>query len=232
MSEQLDPDARRGNGLAASSFVPLLDLDPSVSGLVLDALGRARIAAYVEPIIDSTRLRLCVDSVDRSDARTIATSVTRLAGADRNADRPGSSDPLVSTPDPLLGRDTNAEFGQLVADWHVDTVDAIRAAERDLNREDADWRARLVPPAASAADEDEHYVPPSPPPLPRLSGQTVLALLILVASIALLAFGGPLELGQDVTYLLGIGGILLAAGLLVMRLRERPDDDADDGAIL
>jgi hypothetical protein len=32
--------------------------------------------------------------------------------------------------------------------------------------------------------------------------------------------------------LLGVGSLLLGAGLLIMRLRERPDDDDDDGAVI
>ena len=46
--------------------------------------------------------------------------------------------------DPLAGVDTDAAFDALVADWHVDTIAAMRDAERDLTREDADWRARLL----------------------------------------------------------------------------------------
>ncbi len=34
------------------------------------------------------------------------------------------------------------------------------------------------------------------------------------------------------TFLLGVGGLLVGAGMLVMRLRERPDEDDDDGAVL
>jgi hypothetical protein len=42
-------------------------------------------------------------------------------------------------------------------------------------------------------------------------------------------FGLP----TDMTFLLGVAGILIGAGMLVMRLREQPaDDEGDDGAII
>ena len=73
-------------------------------------------------------------------------------------------------------------------DWHVDTINAVRAAERDLTREDADWRMRLqLPAAGSDADDDDHYVPPAPPPLPRLAGATILALVVVTASVMMMA---------------------------------------------
>ena len=260
-SDQASKDHRRENGLTADSFVPLVEVGPELGGRVLDALARARIAAYLEPGPDAARDRLFVASADRSDARTIVTSVSRGAVTRRvdassgpTTDKmpdPSVEDPsievahdptssalasselsdLVVAPDLLHGRDTDAEFTALIADWHVDTVAAIRSAERDLGREDSDWRARLVP-VAEPDDVEEHYVPPAPPPLPRLAGATIFALLVLIAGIGLLLFGGYLNLGGDVTFLLGIAGILLGAGLLVMRLRERPADEDDDGAIV
>ncbi|MBV9592778.1 MAG: hypothetical protein JO147_03135 [Actinobacteria bacterium] len=246
--------ARRGNGLDAESFVPLLDIDPMLEIPVLDALGRARIAAFVEPLDNHDRIRLYAASVDRVDARTIVASVSRRPPAVTGTAPTGSTPTVtgppeiaaaesatvrepVLRPDLLDGRDPNAEFDAMIADWHVDTVAAIRSAERDLAREDAEWRARLVPPPTPRTEDDdpndeEHYVPPAPPPLPRLSIATVFALLVLFASIALLAVGSRLGLPGDLTFLLGVGGILLGSGLLVMRLRERPSDEDDDGAIL
>ncbi len=128
--------------------------------------------------------------------------------------------------------DAQAEFDALVGDWHVDTINAVRAAERDLTREDADWRMRLQLPAA-APDADDHYVPPAPPPLPRLASATILALVVVAASVLLLAFGQALGLPGDLAFLAGVAGILVGAGLLIMRLRDSSDDDEDDdGAVI
>ena len=231
----MNPDAhpvpgetpRRDNGLSAPTYVPLADVDPAVGEQLLTALGRARIAAYLEPAGEPDRQRLFVASMDRADARTIVEVAARAARADGAATRP---------PDLLEGVDTNAAFDALVADWHVDTINAVKSAERDLTREDADWRARLEPGFATSPEDEEeveHYVPPPPPPLPRLAGMTIGALIIMSASIVLLSFGGAFGLDSDFTFLAGVAGVLVGAGMLVMRLRTRPpEDEDDDGAVV
>jgi hypothetical protein len=114
-------------------------------------------------------------------------------------------------------------------------VNAVRDAERDLSREDADWRARLNPPPAKDEvwlDED-HYVPPPPPPLPRLAAPTIIAMAVLAISIVVLGLGGEIGLANNLTLVLGIGGLLLAGGILFSRLRERRhDEDDDDGSAI
>lgn len=216
-------DRRRDNGLSAERFVPLADLAAALGPRLLDALGRARIAAYLTAAADGIRDVLFVAATERADARGIILAAARAVAADETA---------LNLCGELAGHDTNSEFEALVAGWHVDTVAAIRSAERDLAQEDADWRARISPPSPPEQDEEEHYVPPAPPPLPRLTGYSIGALTIVALSIALLGLGGSLGLASDLTFLLGIGGILIGAGMLVMRLRARPDDEDDDGAIL
>src|SRR5581483_3924021 len=113
----------------------------------------------------------------------------------------------------------------LIADWHVDTHEAIRSAERDLRREDADWRARLARPPVNEPVwlDDDHYVPPAPPPLPKLATPTIV-----------LGVGGQFGLAGRLSLVLGIGGLLLGAVILFTRVRERrrEDGDEDDGAAL
>ncbi|PZS33538.1 MAG: hypothetical protein DLM58_07560 [Pseudonocardiales bacterium] len=229
--EQADPTegGRIANGLFALSYVPLADIEAAVGRALLAALGRARIAAYLDPApgLDHAQRRLFVAAEERSDARTI------VAAAVRALDGPAVEPPARSE-DPLAGVDTDAAFAELIADWHVDTVAAVREAERDLRREDADWREQLRKPPVDEPvwlDED-HYTPPPPPPLPRLAAPTIGAMALLAVSILLLGLGGEIGLASDLTMLLGVVGVLLGAGLLVMRLRERPDDDDDDGAVI
>lgn len=224
-----DQVGRVDNGLSALSFVPLTDVDLAVGQALLSALGRARIAAYLDPAPgdEQDRRRLFVAAEERSDARTIVAAAVRALGT-------ASAELLEQSEDPLAGVDTDAAFAELVADWHVDTIAAVRAAERDLRREDADWRERLY---QQSVDEpvwldDDHYIPPPPPPLPRLSAPTIGALALIALSIVVLALGGWLGLPTDVFMLLGIGGMLLGAAVLISRLRERPDDDDDDGAVI
>jgi hypothetical protein len=217
---------RRDNGLVAPSFVLLAEVDATIGEQLLLALGRARIAAYLEPAAEPARQLLYAAAMERSDARTIVSRVWR-ASADAEPDGPA-----VSAPDLLHGRDPDSEFQALVAGWHVDTVAAIRSAERDLSREDADWRARISPPPAGDSDEEEHFIPPPPPPLPRLAATTVGAILLIALSIFVFAASDWLDLGVDLTFLTGIGGLLLGAGMLIMKLRPQPEEDDDDGAII
>jgi hypothetical protein len=212
---------RRDNGLSAPTYVPLADVAPEVGEHLLVALRRARIAAYLEPAAEPDRERLYVATSDRADARTIVEVAARADGAS------------AVQPDLLEGVDADAEFEALIADWHVDTIAAVRSAERDLSREDAEWRARLEPNfTAPAEEEEEHYVPPPPPPLPRLSASTIWAMVLLVLSFAVLAFGVALGLPGDLTFPLGVTGVLSGVGLLIMRLRAQPPDDDDDGAVI
>jgi hypothetical protein len=217
------PD-RQDNGLVAATYVPLTDVAPQLVSALLTALGRARIPAYVASTPSDEALRLFVAAEERADARTIVASVVRAAGKTPPPDRN----------DPLAGIDTDAEFERLVADWHVDTHNAIRDAERSLSAEDEEWRARLEQPPAAEEPvwlDDDHFVPPAPPPLPRFAPQTILAMVIIGLSVLLLGLGGELGLAGRLSMILGICGVLLGAAILVSRLRAHRDD-GDDGARL
>jgi hypothetical protein len=216
---------RLDNGLQAVTYVPLTDVDATVGRHLLTALGRARIAAYLDPPPSGALSRLFVAADERGDARTIVAAAVRALGSDQP--------PPVPEPDPLAGLDTDAAFTELISDWHVDTVAAIRQAERDLTREDEHWRERLAQPISDEPIwlDEEHYVPPPPPPLPRFAAPTIVALTILVISIIVLGLGGEFGLANDLTWMLGVGGVLLGAGILVTRLREKPDEDDDGSAI-
>lgn len=221
--------ARLDNGLYAPAYVALTDVGTDVGRHLLDALGRARIAAYLgsAPAVAGNQRRLFVASDERGDARTIVAAAVRALGTDE----PELPEPPA---DPLAGLDTNSIFDALVADWHVDTHAAIKDAERDLTREDAEWRARLAKPPAEDPVwlDDDHYVPPPPPPLPRLAAPTIFAMSVLAISIFLLGLGGQVGLANRLTLLLGVGGLLLGAGILFSRLRAGRRDDDDDGAAI
>jgi hypothetical protein len=252
MTAASDQSGRRDNGLTAEHYVPLIDVDAAMTDVLLTALRRARIAAYLETPSHGavSPYRLFVAEDERADAATIVAAAARHAqsaiASDGDPARPPTgpddSSPIASAgadpdadtdgaPSPGEPVDTDETFREMVANWHVDTVAAVRAAERDLSREDAEWRARLQPP--EPASEEEHYVPPPPPPLPKLAIQTIWALIILIASVAMLAFGDLLGLGGNVAFFIGVGGILIGTGMLLMRLRESPSDDGgDDGAVI
>lgn len=215
---------RQDNGLVAAAYVPLTDVAPQLVSALLTALARARIPAYVASTPSDEALRLFVAAEERADARTIVASVVRAAGEAAPPDRN----------DPLAGIDTDAEFERLIADWHVDTHNAIRDAEKALNAEDEEWRARLEKDAAAEQPvwlDDDHYVPPVPPPLPRFAAPTVLAMIVITLSVLLMGLGVEIGIDSRLSLILGICGVLLGAGILASRLRDHGDDD-DDGARL
>ena len=220
---------RLDNGLRAPTYVPLTDVDPAVGRHLLTALGRARIAAYLgapPPEASEGRRRLFVASEERVDARTIVAAAVRALG-----DEEPEPEPIA---DPLADVDTDAVFQALVADWHVDTHAAIRNAERDLSKEDADWRARLAKPPVEDPIwlDDDHYIPPPPPPLPRLAAPTIFAMAVLALSILVLGMGGQFGLAGNLTLVLGVVGLLLGVGILFSRIHEHHRDEDDDGAAL
>lgn len=230
-----NPIGRWTNGLLAPSYVALTDVSLAMAPQLLTALERARIAAYLAQTANGAMLRLYVAAAERADARTIVASVLRaLGGVGAPPDEQGDAEP--APPDPLDGIDTDAAFAALVADWHVDTHTAIRDAERDLSREDEDWRLRLSGAAPGTDDEltwldDDHYVPPTPPPVPRPTAPVALAMVLIAISVFLLGFGDLLQLPFQLSLFLGVTGILTATGMLIMRLRTHRDED-DDGAVL
>lgn len=215
---------RLGNGLAAARYVPLTDIEPEVGRSLLTALARARIPAYLGFSPGRTEVRrLYVSADERSDAKTIVAAVVRASG--------GTPAALPEAQPADANVDFDAAFADMIADWKVDTIAAIREAERALSREDENWRARLENVAPEPWLDEQHYVPPAPPPLPRFAAPTVVALSVLALSILVLGLGGRIGLASQLTLFLGICGVLVGAALLFMRLRTHRDDD-DDGAVL
>jgi len=82
------------------------------------------------------------------------------------------------------------------------------------------------------ADAEEHYIPPVPPPLPRLSKQTIAALVLIVAGTVLLLWPRALGFSDQGGLALGVVCLVSAGAMLVLRLRADRYDDPDDGAVL
>ena len=87
-------------------------------------------------------------------------------------------------------------------------------------------------PGDGAESEDEHFVPPPPPPLPPVQPVTKLAWAGVLGGPALL-LGYAFGLGLP-TWLPGIAVFAFIGGFttLVMRLKDHPDEDPDDGAVV
>ena len=122
------PPQRRGNGLLASYFVALADVDPRLGAHLLDLLRLADVPAYLEPAAPNRarvrpRDRLYVAGSLREEALAVVAAAADEAG--------GRVVPATSE-DLLAGIDTEAEFAALVADWEDETVDPPGPAPTDV----------------------------------------------------------------------------------------------------
>lgn len=246
---------RRGNGLLADSYVPLALLPPVLADTMLEALGRAGIAAYAvtvgaaaPPPGDDTddeapTDHLYVDAKERAAAEAVL-----RAELPELADRLVSPDPAPARPEP---ENPDEVWADLVArfydsdtperDW-PDAENLSEAPEDDEPDEPdgSDGPVLTSRPVRSPAEEPhdvgeedgERYVPPPPPPLPRgdLVGRLAWGGLL----------GGPALLLATTLLGLPVPGWLVLVALcafvtgfvvLLIRMGDRPSGP-DDGAVV
>lgn len=215
----------RGNGLPGASWVSVADLDPRVADALLDRLRDEGIAAYVapaqhvDPVVGSTRSgtlkdRLWVDGEAASRAKEI---VAEAAEPDFDAAWQGVLDSLRTEQSEPVGR------------WPVSEdldspASVVSRPGKTYDEYEAERQARY--------DEEDHYVPPPPPPVGRPARYTVGALVAVAVGIILLF--DPLQLGGNLSLLLGVLAIAGGVGALIYRMKEGPpvDDGPDDGAVV
>jgi hypothetical protein len=219
---------RRDNGLDASLWAPVRDVDPRVGEHLLDVLEAAGIAAYLEPATDvepytrSVSLpsppsdRLFVDRARRAEASSLV---------DSNVERAAEV-----APDPAPVRDAqadlDAEFARIVAAFEAEHGPTVVSEQ-----------PRVAPPPPPAEPSvldapEEHYEPPPPPPLPVLAPATLYSLLLIVVGVLLVFRPRTVGLTGDVGLVLGVAAVAGAVFVLVSRMRERSVDDGDDGAVV
>lgn len=222
---------RRDNGLPATSWSPLRDVDPRVGEHLLDVLEAAGIAAYLDPSSDVgpyTREvslpsppsdRLFVDRSRQSDARAL---VERY-GDEHAEHRRRPTDPAPVRAD----LDEDAEWSRIVAAYEAEHGTPAAGDEQPSD---------APPPApheVSVLDlPDEHYEPPPPPPVPVPAPHALYAGLLVALGLLLIATPGSLRLSADLGLALGVAAIAGGAAMLVSRMRDRSDDDGDDGAVV
>lgn len=92
-----------------------------------------------------------------------------------------------------------------------------------------DW----TPSEASEGAEDEgHYEPPEPPPLPTPRPATLGGVILIGLGVVLLVVPGLLGLGSTVSLPLGLVAISGGISWLLLRMRQDPPPESDDGAQL
>jgi len=222
---------RRDNGLDASLWHPLRDVDPRVGEHLLDVLAAAGIAAYLEPATDVepyTRTvslpsppsdRLFVDRARRTEAASVVAQDT-----DEPVPAPRPAPPV--SPRGQRSSDDDAEFARIVAAFEAEHG---RTAVTEEPRNDPP----PPPHEPSVLDApEEHYEPPPPPPLPVLAPASLYSLLLIAVGAVLIIAPGRVGLSIDVGLVLGVAAVVSGVGVLVSRMRDRSVDDGDDGAVI
>jgi hypothetical protein len=236
---------RRGrldNGLDAALWSPLRDVDPRIGEHLLDLLHAVGIAAYLEPSADvepytrSVSLpsppsdRLFVDRARRVEARTVVDEHVPAG-----AEAPDATDTHEQRPEPTRGPeravvrrsvDEDAEWAEIVAAFEAEHG-------RNVVEDPRSVAPPPVPHEVPILDRpDEHYEPPPPPPLPVPAPASLYAVLLVALGVLLVGAPGVLRLSTDVGLILGVAAIAGGVAMLVSRMRERSDDDGDDGAVV
>ena len=231
---------RRDNGLDAALWSPVRDVDPRVGEHLLDLLGAAGIAAYLEPATDVgpyTRTvflpspptdRLFVDRGRVREGRELVEQHGDDHADDHADDR---ADDRADGPqrERLPARrdvDEDAEWARIVRAYEAENGRLV------VDREPAD----LPPPTPHEVPvldrPDEHFEPPPPPPVGLPSPNTLYASLLIAAGALLVVAPGAVGLTLDVGLVLGVAAVVSGVFMLVSRMRERSVEDGDDGAVV
>jgi hypothetical protein len=228
---------RRDNGLEAALWSPLRDVDPRIGEHLLDLLEAVGIAAYLEPSADvepytrSVSLpsppsdRLFVDRSRRAEARTVV---------DEHVPPPDVREPGEARPAPPGAGATPARRD---VDEDAEWARIVSAFEAEHGRTVvADEPAEVAPPPPHELPvldrPDDHYEPPPPPPLPVPAPASLYAILLVAAGVLLVGAPGILNLSADLGLVLGVAAIAGGVAMLVSRMRDRSEDDGDDGAVV
>ena len=247
----------RDNGLPASRWVLLADVDPAVGERLLVTLAALEVPALLEipPAAGqpggsgSSPSVLYVDADRQDDARS---ALAR--------DFADSTRLRVPPRTPAAEVDTDAAWAEIVSGWDRSETGPVPpwpvSEELDQAGHGSDLTQRAPgaqtpgaqPPASGAAmpgpalgprdhvpaedPRDDHYVPPPPPPLPRLRRNTILALAALVLGIVLLFAPGLVGLYRaDWVVVAGIVCVVGSVAALVYGMRDS-GVDPDDGAVV
>jgi hypothetical protein len=240
----------RGNGLFAASYTAVAELDPPVADALLEVLREAGVAAYVEPsqgrrgaylnvaMDGAPRDRLYVDRECHDQAVRILSERLPALRGQLSAERP-DTDLAPSAAEDEAWAALVARFDEqpasAVPSWPViEDVDFTPSAAAADDTPPGEPDAPPSAPAASAQSEpDDHFVPPPPPPLPRLDPVSRVAWTALLGGPSLLVlFVLSGRLLPPFVVAFAIVAFVTGFVTLVVRMKDRPDDGTDGGAVL
>lgn len=228
----------RGNGLQASAWAPLADLDPHLADSILEMLREEGIAAYVVPTASRSAGdiavppyrrpldRLHVDREASAQARELlAQRLSLLAGELRTA---GPDLEARAQGEPV----DDSVWAEIMSTYHASPDDPAVQAVAEAGNPQAPATGSRPP---EPAHDQERYVPPPPPPLPTADATTRAAWAGVVGGPLFLLLATVLQLDIE-GWLAFLAVIAFVAGFvtLVARSKDRaPDDsDPDDGAVV
>lgn len=244
----------RSNGLTASSYAPVADLEPQLAASLLEQLKAQGVAAYTTPVESSTtagfdRAEFRVQVLDRLYVDAAAAAKARELIGQQGADLLADNDDLAwaqlvaGFDRPYEGASPWPAEEELTQPPVPDEPQEAPRALRDPpnahpgGMDDEDFvvstsRSRAHPEDTASADR---FVPPPPPPLPELAPYKKLAWLGLLGGPLLLLVGAFTHLDPPGWVLffcvLGfVGGFVT----LVATMDDQVDGDSGsgDGAVV
>lgn len=220
------PEPESRNELRAERYTWIRTTDRRTARSMLSALQTHGIAAYFAPSEDSAdgglAVEVWVDSTEHEQAQSVSSRLEASRGRIE-----------------LDGEEVDARFAELIAQFHepsdvpdlIDDAPEDRRGPRDPADDSPRWRGvegSMLD--ETPEDEDDHYEPPPPQPLPRLSNRSWFAIAVLAAGCVLLFFPTLVGFGGTASVVGGVALITVGVGLLLVQLRDGPDDPTDDGA--
>jgi hypothetical protein len=224
---------RRDNGLHATSYERIVDVETHLVDGLLDRLRDEHVAAYSAPapgrrgpygetaLPNAPSDSVYVDSGRRDRARVVVDRYLEEVAAD-------------------------IAWAGIVADFDREPSDGVPVwpASEDVDEPSSSDSApeptdvvvsRTPPPRARREDDEDHFEPPPPPPLPQADAVTRLAwagalggpLLLVLAAIAGIPLSGWVGF-------LTVAAFVAGFVTLVARMKDRPPTDSgpDDGAVV
>ncbi|WP_328995118.1 hypothetical protein OG394_11220 [Kribbella sp. NBC_01245] len=225
----------RDNGLTASSYAEMGEVEPSITDAVLSALAEAGIAAYAEQVEPGEASRRAMDRlyVDEASAERAGVVIARSSeDAEWQA--------LVAQFDEAPATDSASETGEAgtatVPRWPaIEDLDIEIDRSEPVRISDDQPEPEPKPRVADAKDPHEHYIPPEPPRGPRLDWISRLAWTGVIGGPLVLVLVALLDIGSGSRLTL-LGALGFAAGFLtlVIRMKDRlpADEGGDDGAVV
>jgi hypothetical protein len=235
---------RRDNGLSATSWAPLADVESALTDHVLEALAAAGIAAYAEPATSAEAAylgsgrsmgpsdRITVDGDQRRAARAVIDSLLPELRNELAAHRRASDDQAWSQ---IVAGFDAASPEPDVASPEAPPVVPPGDEWAEFRREPA---PEALPRELADLDDEEHFVPPPAPPIPSGDVVTRLAWTGLIGGPLYLTLAQILNWNVDgltsLASLVAVGAFVGGIITLLTRMKDEPypDDSDDDGAVV